>query len=79
MERYFSIFGDIVKFYSYRRAMTQNAVCKIQLCDKDFEYLRRKLQKAGHTFDNHIVFCTDTCNFWYTDNHVYVGGEVVEF
>lgn len=79
MEKIISIPGNIVKFYPYRTARLIGWSCYVILNKHDdYQYLRRKLQKAGYDMDNHIVFCTENCNFWWSDNHLYIGGEIVE-
>lgn len=78
MERHIVIPGSISKFYPYRKAVTQGWTCEVYLHEEDYKYLRRKLQRAGYQLDNHIVFCTELCNFWLSDNYLHIGGEVVE-
>ena len=78
MNKNLVIVGDIIKFYPYRHALTHNWVCEVYMEHDDYQYLRRKLQKAGYDMDNHIVFSTEKCNFWLSDNWLHIGGEVVE-
>lgn len=64
--------------YPYRTARLINWTCCIPLSDLDFAYLRRRLLKDGFGLDNHICFSTTHGNFMYSDNRLYVGGEIVK-
>lgn len=70
--------GEIKKFYPYRQAILTNWAIKIVLDDQDIAYIGRLLKRAGYKIDNHIVFCTDTMNYWLHDGALLVGGKVLE-
>lgn len=75
----FNIFHDeIVKFYPYRTARTSNWFVKVHMDEKAIRRLASILEDFGFSMDNHIVFCTDVCCFWYSDNWLRIGGKVVE-
>ena len=79
----FNIFHDkVIKFYPYRTARLKNWGLKIKFdSDKDrfdINEIMDIIQASGFQPDNHIVFCTEVCNFWWSDNILYVGGEVIE-
>ena len=75
----FNPFCDkVVKFYPYRTARLRNWGLVIDVDDNDFEKIRDALKHSGFYMDNHIVFSTEACNFWYSDSKLYIGGEIWE-
>jgi len=67
-----------VKFYPYRTARLNNWGLVIDVDDHGHEDIRDVLERGGFHMDNHIVFSTEVCNFWYSDGRLYIGGEVLE-
>lgn len=78
MEKHVEIVGVIHVVYPYRSARLANWTCCIPLSDLDILYLRRRLLKNGFGLDNHICFSTTDGNFMYSDNKLYVGGQIVK-
>lgn len=78
MSGHIRIVGVIHKKYSYRTARLKDWSCCIELNDADTFYLKRRLLKDGFDLDNHIVFSTPNCNYFYSDNKLYIGGEVIK-
>lgn len=76
MKIYFG--GDIKKFHTYRKARLINWLAKMELNNDEMNQLGRYLRKQGYLMDNHIVFVTERGPFWFSDNHLYIGGEVIE-
>lgn len=68
----------IVKFYPYRTARVIPWTLKVELSESDSRRLSRALREAGYEPDNHICFSTEHANFWYSDNHLYTGGPILE-
>jgi len=71
------LFGPVKKFYPYRTAKLSGWGTCVELGSAEYAYIRRAVEKAGYQMDNHVVFSTETENFWYSDNHLYIGGTVV--
>jgi hypothetical protein len=78
MDGHVRIVGVIHKKYPYRTARLKNWACCVELSDADIFYLKHRLLKDGFDLDNHIVFSTPTCNYFYSDNKLYIGGSVIE-
>ncbi len=83
MQLQFNCFSDrVVKYYPYRTARLRNWGIKIKLdSEKDrleIEEIMDTIRDSGFEPDNHVVFCTEVCNFWWSDNTLYIGGEVIE-
>lgn len=75
----FNPFHDkVVKFYPYRTARLRNWGLVVETNDYDHEEIRDALTRGGFRMDNHIVFSTEVCNFWYSDGKLYIGGEIWE-
>ena len=72
------LFGPVKKFYPYRTARLTGWGACVALDTAELSYLRRQVEKAGYQMDNHVVFATECCNFWYSDNHLYIGGSIEE-
>lgn len=71
------LFGPVKKFYPYRTAKLSGWGTCVELGSAEYAYIRRAVEKAGYQMDNHVVFSTENDNFWYSDNHLYIGGTVV--
>lgn len=71
------LFGPVKKFYPYRTAKLSGWGTCVELGSAEYAYIRRAVEKAGYQMDNHVVFSTENGNFWYSDNHLYIGGTVV--
>ena len=78
MSEHLHIVGAVVKKYPYRTARLNNWQCCLKLADEDIFYLKHRLLKDGFALDNHIVFSTANCNYWYSDGKLYIGGVVAE-
>lgn len=71
------LFGPVKKFYPYRTAKLSGWGACVELDSAEYAYIRHTVEKAGYQMDNHVVFSTENGNFWYSDNHLYIGGSVV--
>lgn len=71
------LFGPIKKFYPYRTARLSDWSACVKLGSAEHAYIRRQVEKAGYHMDNHVVFSTENGNFWFSDDHLYIGGTVL--
>lgn len=67
----------VTAFYGYRQARVIPYEVKISLDDRDYRRLAKMLRDNGYDIDNHIVFCSETTNYWYSDNTLYIGGKLL--
>lgn len=67
----------VTAFYGYRQARVVPYETKISLDDTDYRKLAKMLRDNGYDIDNHIVFCSETTNYWYSDSNLYIGGKLL--
>lgn len=70
-------FGHITEFYPYRTANVRNRIFSCELNSMEIDELRKRIESRGYKFDNHICWRTAIGCFMYSDNILYVCGDLI--
>lgn len=71
-----SFMGKIVQFYTYRTARLEDVIFNCEITSEEMMCFKKRIERQGYSFDNHICWKTEDGAFMYSDGMLYIGTKV---